>query len=126
MLQVNPSAILKALLLQEDIDRDKRITVDDNGHKKVEVIQLNGNIHEVESTYYLSNLLQELALTIQQGNTEKGGHAPAHRRRHVRGPDQRQEQAITKYHHREGALRHHHGQGQVQQLSRCTPLPTQR
>ncbi len=71
MLQVNPSAILKALLLQEDIDRDKRITVDDNGHKKFEIIQLNGNIHEVEGTYYLSNLLQELALTIQQGNTAK-------------------------------------------------------
>ena len=70
MLQVNPTAILKALLLQEDIDGDKRITVDDNGHKKFEIVQINGSIHEVEGTYFLSNLLQELALTIQQGNAE--------------------------------------------------------
>lgn len=69
MLQINPSTTLKDLLLQEDLDGDKRITIDDIGQKKFKIIQINGETHCVEGTYFLSNLLQELALTIKEGNT---------------------------------------------------------
>jgi alpha,alpha-trehalase len=70
MLHINPTTTLKALLLQEDIDGDNRITVDDNGNKKFQIVQINGSIHEVEGTYFLSNLLQELALKIEKGHSE--------------------------------------------------------
>ncbi|REE83308.1 alpha,alpha-trehalase [Lutibacter oceani] len=69
VLQINPTATLKKLLAQEDIDGDKRITVDDLSDKVFEVEQVNGKIFCIEDTYFLSNLLQELALSIRKGNT---------------------------------------------------------
>jgi alpha,alpha-trehalase len=68
-LQINPISTLKALLSQEDLDGDKKITIVDDGPKKFGIIQTNGNIFTIEGTYFLSNLLQELALSIKQGNT---------------------------------------------------------
>lgn len=67
-LQINTTTTLRALLAQEDLDGDKRITLDDKGPKKFAVVQLNGEKHVVEGTYFLSNLLQELALSIRNGN----------------------------------------------------------
>ncbi len=67
-LQINPSAALKNLLEQEDLDGDKRITIDDIGPKKFDIEQVNGNLYTIEGTYFLSNLLQELALAIKKGN----------------------------------------------------------
>jgi alpha,alpha-trehalase len=67
-LQLNPISTLKVLLAQEDLDGDKKITIEDNGPKKFDIIQANGEIFTVEGTYFLSNLLQELALSIKQGN----------------------------------------------------------
>ena len=51
---------LKALLKQEDTDGDKKITVDDKGPKKFNLISIDGKKLEVWGTYYLSVLLQEL------------------------------------------------------------------
>lgn len=67
-LQINPIATLKALLAQEDLDGDKKITIEDEGPKKFELIQTNGAVFNIEGTYFLSNLLQELALSIKRGN----------------------------------------------------------
>jgi len=67
-LQLNPISTLKALLEQEDFDGDRKITIEDNGPKKFDIIQTNGDIFTIEGTYFLSNLLQELALSIKQGN----------------------------------------------------------
>ena len=68
-LQINPLSTLKALLAQEDLDGDKKITIDDSGPKKFDLIQTNGDIFTIEGTYFLSNLLQELALSIKHGET---------------------------------------------------------
>jgi alpha,alpha-trehalase len=67
-LQINPISTLKALLSQEDLDGDKKITIEDNGPKKFGIIQANGDIINIEGTYFLSNLLQELALSIKRGD----------------------------------------------------------
>ncbi len=70
MLLINPTITLKSLLLQEDINGDNRITIEDKGPREFDVIEINGTKHKIEGTYFLSNLLQELALAIKQGNTE--------------------------------------------------------
>ena len=64
---LNIDKVFQELLLQEDIDQDKRITVEDKGPKK---FHLKSDGHEivVEGTYFLSNLLQELILAGEQGN----------------------------------------------------------
>ncbi|MFA5297125.1 MAG: trehalase family glycosidase [Lutibacter sp.] len=67
MLLINTTSTLKSLLLQEDTDGDKKITIEDIGPKKFDIIQTNGEIHSVEGTYFLSNLLQDLAILIKQG-----------------------------------------------------------
>lgn len=75
-MQINPTTTLHKLLAQEDIDGDKRITMDDVGPKSFDIEQLNGEKHKVEGTYYLSNLLQELALSIRRGNTASTNISP--------------------------------------------------
>lgn len=72
MLQINPTTTIKDLLAQEDLDNDKRITIDDVGPKIFDIIQINGKKHTIEGTYFLSNLLQELALLIREGNDSVG------------------------------------------------------
>lgn len=54
-------AIMNQLLLQEDTDFDKRITIEDKGKKRF-VLQYDSKEILVEGTYFLSNLLQELVL----------------------------------------------------------------
>jgi len=60
-LQLNIEQTISQLLLQEDVDGDKRITVEDKGLKRF-VLQTNTESVVVEGTYFLSNLLQELIL----------------------------------------------------------------
>lgn len=58
---------LQNLLAQEDTDGDKKITIDDNGPKSFKIEDINGNSELIEGTYFLSNLLQELALAKIDG-----------------------------------------------------------
>ncbi|MEY3500124.1 MAG: hypothetical protein RL308_1793, partial [Bacteroidota bacterium] len=53
---------LEKLLSQEDTDGDNKITIDDNGPKKFSIVSEEDTEFSIEGTYYLSNLLQELAL----------------------------------------------------------------
>lgn len=55
------------LLKQEDTDNDKKITVEDKGPQKFNIVTTDGNTIEVSGTYYLSNLLQELVLAKESG-----------------------------------------------------------
>jgi alpha,alpha-trehalase len=58
---LNIDQTIQQLLKQEDTDGDKRITVDDKGPKHFKLKNKTEKI-EVEGTYHLSNLLQELVL----------------------------------------------------------------
>ncbi|NNM22877.1 MAG: trehalase [Flavobacteriaceae bacterium] len=58
---------LNRLLLQEDTDGDKKITVEDQGPGSFELISTSGEKHVVSGTYSLSNLLQELVLARDSG-----------------------------------------------------------
>jgi alpha,alpha-trehalase len=60
---LNIDKVFHELLLQEDTDKDKKITKDDTGPKKFALVDENTKQEIViEGTYHLSNLLQELAL----------------------------------------------------------------
>lgn len=59
--ELNIDKTIAELLLQEDTDQDKRITVEDKGLKRF-VLKSNAQEIVVEGTYFLSNLLQELIL----------------------------------------------------------------
>ncbi|MEW6702850.1 MAG: trehalase family glycosidase, partial [Bacteroidota bacterium] len=59
---------IKNLLLQEDTDKDNKITVEDEGPKKFNAVTTDGDTIEITGTYYLSNLLQELVLAKESGN----------------------------------------------------------
>jgi len=61
---------LKALLLQEDTDGDKKITKEDKGPKSFVLVSLEGKSYIIQGTYHLSNLLQELALAKNKGLTK--------------------------------------------------------
>ncbi len=56
---------LEKLILQEDTDGDKKITIDDKGPKQFEFIDSYGEVNLIKGTYHLSNLLQELAIADQ-------------------------------------------------------------
>ncbi|WP_306353427.1 trehalase family glycosidase [Flavobacterium sp. '19STA2R22 D10 B1'] len=58
---------IQKLLAQEDTDGDKKITIDDHGPKQFLLEGESGNSIVIEGTYYLSNLLQELALMGKRG-----------------------------------------------------------
>lgn len=81
-LQLNTDEILHQLLLQEDTDGDKRLTIEDKGPKKFSIVSKGEKI-VVEGTYYLSNLLQELILAKESGldfiESEKVFELPADR-----------------------------------------------
>ncbi len=61
---------LNKLLLQEDTDKDKKITKEDKGPKNFTISSEDGKDYEVKGTYFLSNLLQELALEKKLGKSE--------------------------------------------------------
>jgi len=62
-------ATLKKLLAQEDTDNDKKITVEDQGPKSFTITSEDGHQHTLSGTYHLSNLLQELILAKENGDT---------------------------------------------------------
>ena len=80
--QLNISQTISQLLLQEDTDNDKRITIEDKGLKRF-VLQFTSDEIVVEGTYFLSNLLQELILAQEKNHhfieTEKVFELPANR-----------------------------------------------
>ena len=65
--KVNIVETLKALLLQEDTDGDKKITKEDKGPRAFTITSKDGNSQTIKGTYHLSNLLQELALAKNKG-----------------------------------------------------------
>lgn len=67
LFKLNIENILHKLLLQEDTDGDKRITIEDKGPKAFTITSVSGEDYVVKSTYYLSNLLQELVIAKNQG-----------------------------------------------------------
>lgn len=68
-IPVNIRENLRRLLSQEDTDGDQKITVDDRGPKRFQLLATDGKAFEVAGTYFLSNLLQELVLA-QTANHE--------------------------------------------------------
>ncbi len=68
--KLNINTTLEELLFQEDTDRDRKITKEDRGPKCFKVVSTDGQTHEIKGTYFLSNLLQELALAKNQGLLE--------------------------------------------------------
>ena len=62
-------ATLSNLLLQEDTDGDKKITIEDKGPKAFSISSVDGENYVVKSTYYLSNLLQELVIAKNNNQT---------------------------------------------------------
>ena len=74
--------IFNLLLIQEDTDHDKRITIEDKGLKRF-VIHSDSEEIIVEGTYFLSNLLQELILAKEKNKnfieTENVFEPPANR-----------------------------------------------
>jgi alpha,alpha-trehalase len=67
IFSVNITSTLPKLLKQEDTDGDKKITVEDAGPKRFELIATSGQKHTIVGTYQLSNLLQELVLAKNEG-----------------------------------------------------------
>lgn len=65
---LNIEETLQKLLQQEDTDGDKKITIEDNGPKVFEIVSENGEKYIVKGTYQLSNLLQELVISKNEGN----------------------------------------------------------
>jgi alpha,alpha-trehalase len=58
---------LKNLLIQEDTDGDKKITIEDKGPKEFVITATSGERYPIKGTYYLSNLLQELVRAKNKG-----------------------------------------------------------
>ena len=58
---------LKNLLIQEDTDGDKKITIEDKGPKEFIIRAITGENYPIKGTYYLSNLLQELVRAKNKG-----------------------------------------------------------
>jgi alpha,alpha-trehalase len=58
----NIKETLTRLLTQEDTDGDKKITIEDQGPKSLDILLEDGTPYSIQGTYYLSNFLQELAL----------------------------------------------------------------
>ena len=67
IIKCNINKNLKALLKLEDTDGDKKITIEDKGQKKFILNSIDGSRIEINGTYYLSNLLQELVLKKETG-----------------------------------------------------------
>ena len=69
IFNLNIQDTLNTLLHLEDTDGDKKITVEDKGPKSFEIVSAEGEKYLVEGTYRLSNLLQELVIAKNEGNT---------------------------------------------------------
>jgi len=67
IFNLNIENTLKNLLLQEDTDGDKKITIEDNGPQTFELISADNKLYNIKGTYYLSNLLQELVIAKNEG-----------------------------------------------------------
>jgi alpha,alpha-trehalase len=90
-VRVDVEQNIQRLLAEEDTDGDKKITIDDHfvegqrGDKKFHLIDHKGKKYEIEGTYHLSNLLQELSLSKQKQSstalldTQKIFENPVHR-----------------------------------------------
>lgn len=61
-MRIRKTETLAALLAQEDTDGSNTITVDDTGPKSFTVKGEDGDTLQVDGTYYLANLLQEIWL----------------------------------------------------------------
>jgi alpha,alpha-trehalase len=71
-ISLHVNNLFTSLLFQEDTDQDKKITKDDHGSKKfILVDEKTKQSYTIEGTYYLSNLLQELA-QLKEANIEIG------------------------------------------------------
>ena len=64
-IKLNIKQTIDQLLSQEDIDNDKRITIDDAG-PKLFYLENGAMTIVVQGTYHLSNLLQELVLALEK------------------------------------------------------------
>jgi alpha,alpha-trehalase len=71
---VHVETAIHQLLEDEDVDNDKKITIDDQhiagtlrGDKRHLVTDLHGHQHHIEGNYFLSTLLQELSLARDAG-----------------------------------------------------------
>lgn len=69
-MRINIKQTLERLLAQEDIDGDKKITIEDSGPKSFLLSDDSGEELWVNGTYQLSNLLQELVLAQREGAEE--------------------------------------------------------
>ncbi|WP_299109267.1 trehalase family glycosidase [uncultured Winogradskyella sp.] len=67
--KVDIEQTLAQLLKQEDTDGDKKITIEDKSSKVFELKSNSGETLKIEGTYKLSNLLQELVLVKNKGET---------------------------------------------------------
>ncbi|NBC58651.1 MAG: trehalase [Bacteroidetes bacterium] len=70
IIKVDVDKTLSDLEYDEDTDQDKKITIEDTADKVFVVKMKDGNEVSIESTYHLSNLLQELARAKNEGLTE--------------------------------------------------------
>ena len=69
IFQLNIADTLSKLLQQEDTDGDKKITIEDKGPKSFQLVSKKGKKYIVNNTYHLSNLLQELVISKNEGLT---------------------------------------------------------
>ncbi len=69
IFKLNIATTLQQLLKQEDTDGDKKITVEDDGPKLFSIFNSEGDTYVISGTYHLSNLLQELVIAQDQGQT---------------------------------------------------------
>jgi alpha,alpha-trehalase len=69
IFSLNIKKTLNNLLIQEDTDGDKKITIEDTGPKEFVITTTLGENYPVKGTYYLSNLLQELVRAKNKGRT---------------------------------------------------------
>lgn len=65
--EVPVPASVERLLAEQDTDRDRKITVDDRGSGRFDLVDSSGAAHRVEGVYPLSLLLQELSLAREAG-----------------------------------------------------------
>ncbi len=81
-IELHLDEVIAVLLLQEDTDLDKRITIEDRGPKRFVLLSGSQEI-VIEGTYFLSNLLQELILAKEKNqdfiDTDKIFELPANR-----------------------------------------------
>ena len=69
IFKIDIASTIQQLLKQEDTDGDKKITVEDAGPKQFSIHADTGETYEISGTYHLSNLLQELVIAQDKGET---------------------------------------------------------